>query len=82
MENKEMIAILCEICGEIAVNLCFQCVMNLCDSCFKLVHDKNKNKNHNKELIEDCDPISLKCKEHPKDRISLFFNDDKGKILP
>ena len=79
MENNQKNKILCQICGEIAINLCFECVMYLCDACFKFIHDKNINKNHKKEKIDYFVPFSLKCPNHPKDRINLFCADDKGK---
>ena len=81
MENTKKNNILCQICGEVAINLCFECVMYLCDSCFKLIHEKNRNKNHKKESIDYFVPFSLKCPDHPKDRINLFCLDEKGKFI-
>ena len=78
MEITHKVSTLCEICGESASNMYFKCLMYLCDSCFKFIHEKNKNKNHTKEKINYFIPISLKCPEHPKDRISLFCLDEKS----
>ena len=81
MENIQKDNILCQICGEVAINICFECVMYLCDSCFKLIHDKTKTNNHKKESIDYFIPFSLKCQEHPKDRINLFCTDKKDKLI-
>ena len=81
MEISQKNNILCQICGEVAINLCFECVMYLCDSCFKLIHDKNINKNHKKEAIDYFVPFSLKCPDQTKDRINLFCLDEKGKFI-
>ena len=72
---------LCDICGNIPTSLCFNCNMYLCDSCFKFIHDKKINQNHKKEKIDYFVPIDLKCPDHPKDRISLFCIDEKGKFI-
>ena len=71
----------CDICGEQASSLCFNCIMYLCDSCFKLIHDKEQNKNHSKEKIDYFAPIDLKCPEHPKIPMSLFCLNDMRKYL-
>ena len=71
----------CDICGEQASCLCFQCIMYFCDSCFKMIHDKQINKDHKKEKIDYFVPIDIKCPEHPKIPINLFCLDDKGKNI-
>ena len=81
MDNIQQDKKLCDICGEIAVNLCFKCAMQLCDSCYKLIHDKNINKNHKKEKIDYLIPFYLKCPDHPKDRLNLFCINENGKII-
>ena len=69
----------CDICGEQASSLCFNCIMYLCDSCFKLIHNKELNKNHSKEKIDYFAPIDLKCPEHSKIPLSLFCLNDMRK---
>ena len=80
MEENSQHENLCEICGVKANNLCFKCVMILCDSCYEFIHNKEKNKNHKKEKIENFSPFTLKCPAHPKERINLFCSDEKGKL--
>ena len=75
MENLKK----CEICGLEAKSLCLNCIMYLCENCYKFVHEKDINKNHNKEKIDYFCPIETKCPEHKKDRINLFCVDEKGK---
>ena len=81
METNKKDKKLCQICGEIANNLCFESVMYLCDTCFKYIHDKNINKNHKREKVDYFVPFSLKCPDHPKDRINLFCIDENGKNI-
>ena len=69
MEKIQKDNILCQICGEVAINICFECVMYLCDSCFKLIHDKTKN--HKKESIDYFVPFSLNVQNTLK--IELIF---------
>ena len=68
----------CEICNSYATSLCFECNNYYCDSCFKLVHDKQINSSHKKELIDPFVPIDLKCPEHPKYPMDFFCIDEKG----
>ena len=82
MDKNKNDNIICEICGESAINLCLKCEMYLCEKCFRYIHSKDKNKNHKKEIIDSFVPIQLKCSFHPKDKIILFCTDEKGnKIL-
>ena len=64
-----------------ANNLCFACMQYFCDSCFKLIHDKIKNSQHKKELIDPYVPIDVRCPKHPMIPINLFCLDDKGKYF-
>ena len=79
--NKEKIKLIkeCEICKLNATCLCFKCISYFCDSCFKLVHDKQANSNHKKEIIDPFVPIDIKCPEHDKYPMELFCTDEKGK---
>ena len=70
----------CEFCGEIAKNLCLYCNSYFCDSCYKFVHDKKKNLEHKKEIIDPFIPIDTKCPLHPNISLNLFCVDDQGKI--
>ena len=79
-KNKKLIKE-CDICGTNATSLCFQCLLYLCDSCYKFIHDKQKNSNHQKELIDPFVPIDLKCQDHPLNPITLFCLDEKGNII-
>ena len=82
MENDFKNKIICNICGEIAINFCFKCSMYLCDSCYIFIHDKPKNKNHQKEKIDYFVPFPLKCPQHPNDRINLFcINENSNHIF-
>ena len=71
----------CEICKELANCICFDCYMYFCDSCFKIIHEKQKNNNHEKEKIDYFVPFDTKCPLHTKDRINLFCIDEKGKNI-
>ena len=71
----------CNICGAYATCLCFKCMQYFCDSCFKLIHEKPKNSQHKKELIDPYVPIDLRCKEHPLIPINLFCLEEKGKYF-
>ena len=71
----------CEICKSNATSLCFECNNYYCDSCYKFVHDKQVNSNHKKELIDPFVPIDLKCPGHPKNPLSLFCLNEKGKFI-
>ena len=72
---------LCEICGETAKNLCLSCSNYYCELCYKFVHEKKKNINHKKEVIDPFIPFDTKCPEHPKVPINLFCEDDQGMII-
>jgi len=67
----------CDICGTNATCLCFKCILYFCDSCYKLIHDKQKNANHKKELLDPYMPIDLKCPDHPIIPITLFCLNEK-----
>ena len=69
----------CEICKSNATCLCFQCIFYFCDSCFKLIHDKQANSTHKKEIIDPFAPIDIKCPYHVKYPIDYFCIDEKGK---
>ena len=71
----------CEICGSDATSLCFKCMQYFCEVCFKLIHDKTKNSNHKKEIIDPYVPIDVKCQSHPMIPIKLFCLDDRGKKI-
>ena len=79
-KNKKLIKE-CDICGENATCLCFKCIQYFCESCFKLIHDKKKNSNHQKEPIDPFVPIDLKCPDHPINPITFFCLDEKGKYI-
>ena len=68
----------CDICGSNATSLCFKCLLYFCDSCYKFIHDKQKNSNHQKKIIDPYVPIDLKCQEHPEIALTLFCLDEKG----
>ena len=70
----------CELCGETAKSLCLQCNSYFCDSCYKFVHDKKKNLEHKKEVIDPFVPIDTKCLSHPIIPLNLFCIDEKGKL--
>lgn len=72
---------LCEICNQLATSLCFKCINYYCESCFKFVHEKEINKGHHKDNINNFLPIDLKCPDHPKIPMNLFCIDEKGKII-
>ena len=69
----------CEICNIQATCLCYECFTYFCDSCFKIIHDKTPNKEHKKQNIDLFAPIDTKCAVHPKNILSLFCTDEKGK---
>ena len=71
----------CDICGSNATSLCYECLQYFCDSCYKLIHDKPKNSEHKKELIDPFVPIDLKCPDHPKNALSLFCQDEKSNYI-
>ena len=71
----------CDICGENGTSLCFKCMQYFCDSCFKLIHDKPKNAQHKKELIDPYVPIDLRCQTHPLIPLNLFCLEEKGKYF-
>ena len=79
-KNKKLIKEY-DICGINATCLCFECIQYFCESCFKLIHEKQKNSNHQKEIIDPYVPIDLKCQIHPKNPLSLFCLDEKGNII-
>ena len=67
----------CDICGEDAENLCLNCNKYYCKPCFEFVHQKSKNKNHKKEIIDFNVPILTKCSIHPDDPFNLFCANEK-----
>ena len=79
--NKEKMKFIkeCEICKSNATCLCLKSYSYFCDSCFKLIHDKQVNSNHKKEIIDPFVPIDIKCPEHDKYSMDLFCIDEKGK---
>ena len=81
MENVKSVIKVCDICGSNATSLCFQCLQYFCESCYNLIHNKLKNSKHEKNLIDPFFPIDLKCPKHPKDSLSLFCLDEKGKYI-
>ena len=79
MEKKSKILKECDICGETATSLCFQCTQYFCENCFKFIHNKKKNSQHQKEIIDPFIPIELRCPEHPGNLLNLFCMDENGK---
>ena len=79
MEKKSKILKECDICGETATSLCFQCTQYFCESCFKFIHNKKKNYQHKKEIIDPFIPIELRYPEHPGNLLNLFCMDENGK---
>jgi len=71
----------CEMCDSNATCLCFECNNYFCENCYKLIHNLKKNISHKKEVLDSFVPIDLKCPNHPKDRMSLFCLNDKGKFI-
>ena len=71
----------CDICSSNATYLCFKCLQYFCDSCYKFIHDKQKNSEHKKQLIDPYVPIDLKCSDHPENPLSLFCLDEKSKYI-
>ena len=71
----------CEMCDSNATCLCFECNNYFCENCYKLIHNLKKNISHKKEVLDSFVPIDLKCQNHPKDRMSLFCLNDKGKFI-
>ena len=67
----------CDICGELAENLCLNCNKYYCKPCFEFVHQKSKNKNHKKEIIDFNVPILAKWEIHPEDPFNLFCANEK-----
>ena len=71
----------CDICGDTeATSLCPSCFCYYCDDCHKVVHNKQKNKDHKKEPIDYNVPIDTRCPDHNTIPINLFCLDEKGKI--
>jgi len=79
MEIKSKIFKQCDICGETATFLCFQCTQYFREICFKFIHNKKKNSQHEKEIIDPFIPIELRCPEHPGNLLNLFCLDENGK---
>ena len=71
----------CDFCKTKATCLCYKCMSYYCDSCFKLAHNNDDNKLHNKEKIDYYAPIDVKCPQHNLVPMYLFCIDEKGKIL-
>ena len=69
----------CDICEEIATSLCFQCTQYFCENCFKFIHNKKKNSQHQKEIIDPFIPIELRCSKHPGNLLNLFCLYENGK---
>ena len=80
MEKNKIKIKECNVCGSKAICLCYKCFLYFCDSCFKLIHDKQKNLDHRKELLDPYIPIDLKCQDHPLIPITFFCLDEKGKV--
>ena len=71
----------CDMCKvSEATSLCPQCFSYYCDDCYKVVHNKQKNKDHKKEPIDYNVPIDTRCPDHNTIPINLFCLDEKGKI--
>ena len=71
----------CDMCGDTeATSLCPSCFCYYCDDCYKVVHNKQKNKDHKKEPIDYNVPIDTYCPDHDTIPINLFCLDEKGKI--
>ena len=79
MKSNEKNQKKCEICESEATCLCITCQNYFCDSCFKLIHDKQVNSNHKKEIIDPFIPIDVKCPEHDKYPMDYFCVNEKGK---
>ena len=69
----------CEICEIEASALCLECRNYYCDECYKYVHSKKVKNQHKKLKIDYFLPIDTKCPDHPKDTLTLFCIDEKGK---
>ena len=70
----------CDICKDKeATSLCPQCFSYFCNICYKAVHEKTKNSNHKKEIIDYNVPIDTRCPNHSGNNINLFCIDEKGK---
>jgi len=80
MENKDKNIKFCELCHTQSTCLCYKCFIYFCDSCFKFIHDKIKNDEHKKDIIDPFIQIDTKCPDHPKNIINLFCVEEKGKI--
>ena len=70
----------CDICGKDATCLCYNCINYFCDSCYKMIHEKEYNFQHKKEVIDPFLPVELKCPLHTKNPLNLFCIEEKGKI--
>ena len=70
----------CDICSSNATCLCFKCLQYFCDSCYKFIHDKRKNSEHKKKLIDPYVPIDIKCPEHPNGIMDFFCVNEKGNL--
>ena len=81
MESNQKNQKICEICGEFAKILCLKCNSYFCDSCDKYVHEKKRNIQHKKEIIDPFVPIDLKCPSHPDIPLNFFCVDEKGKLI-
>lgn len=79
MEKKEKLTKECEICKLDANCLCYKCNNYYCEKCFKVIHDRKKNPEHKKEMIDYFIPIDLKCPNHIQFPMYLFCIDEKGK---
>ncbi len=76
METKKIKE--CDICKNSATILCFDCLLYYCDEDSNFHHQKESNKNHKIEKIDEFVPIEFKCPEHSDHPLSLFCLEEKG----
>ena len=66
---------LCDVCKEKpAIFLCSECRARYCDKCSKFVHEFQKNRGHNLEIIPEGVSVNGKCPRHkgiPLDRFCV-----------
>ncbi len=81
MMNEDNIDIKkCRDCKNIASILCMDCYEYFCDECSKSLHNKECNKAHKIEKINQSVLIDTKCKDHTAYPLELFCLDEKGNI--
>ena len=71
----------CEVCGDIANTLCLECNKYLCDECDALVHKRERNKSHKREVIDKNLPVDTKCPEHTKYPLEYLCENDCGTTM-